>query len=201
MPMYCPYNAQRIIDAMRKLNYVVFEKEYDLNIVGVRSDDLNSNQFNDWICVFHKRDNGIWAFYAFQATTDPGLFWRQNPENVKGVGVIVPGQYRGLWKRGLHQGKYPALVQVGPVKVYRDSNRDGKLDLDPAKIETGVFGANLHRARAEAGASMNNDKWSAMCQVTAAAEDLGFILVLVDLQKLIRGYDTCSYTLLRESEV
>lgn len=197
----CPYTADKIIAAMLRKRHVVFQKEYDLNIVGVRSVDTQSNQFNDWLCVFHLRANGTWAFYALQATTDPGMHWRLNPEAAKGVAIVMPGQYRGLWKLGLHQGKYPALVQVAPIKVYRDADRDGLLEPDAAKVETGIFGINLHRARAEAGASTNVDKWSAGCQVVAADEDLDMILELVQLQKQVHGYDTVSYALLNAGDV
>lgn len=197
-----PHKPQQIIDAMERLKYAVFAAEYDLNLVGIRSADLNANTFNDWLCVFHYRKfTGTWAFYPMQCSTDPGLYWRKNPEAAKGVGAIVPGQYRGLWQLGMHQGKYPALVQCGPVKLYRDSNKNETLDLDPAKTDVGVFGINLHRAKAEAGASANVDKWSAGCQVLAAAEDLDLILHLVALQKQTHGSDKVSYTLLNQTDL
>ena len=79
MPQFCPYTAAKIMVAVNKLGYRWFDGEYDLNIVGVRSSDLQSNTFNDWLTVCHKRASGVWAFYGFQATTDPGTYWRAHP--------------------------------------------------------------------------------------------------------------------------
>ena len=44
--------------------------------------------------------------------------------NRSGVAILKPGQYRSSHKLRLHAGKYLALGQQKPVKVYRDSNRD-----------------------------------------------------------------------------
>lgn len=200
MPQYCPYTCARIADAVKSRRYAWAEAEYRLNVVGVRSADLQANTFNDWITVSHRRASGTWAFYAFAATTDPGLFWRENPENVKGVAMVVPGQYKDLWKRGLHQNKYPALVQAAHVTVYRDGNRDATLNPDAAVVETGIFGINCHRAR-ESGASAQVDKWSAGCQVFADSDDFAFLLTLVDRQSSSGGGERITYTLLDERDV
>lgn len=197
---YCPYTLARIADAVKSKKYAWFEGEYDLNVVGVRSNDLQSNGFNDWITVSHRRPSGVWAFYGFQATTDPGLYWREHPDNVKGVAMVVPGQYRGLWRRGLHQGKYDALVQAAPVTVYRDGNHDATLNPNAAVVETGMFGINCHRAR-ESGASVNVDKWSAGCQVFADSDDFQFLLTLCARQAVTGNGTAVTYTLLDERDV
>ena len=46
--------------------------------------------------------------------------------NVKGTAILVPGQYRGAYKIGFHKGKYKALVQAKPVKLYIDNDKDNK---------------------------------------------------------------------------
>lgn len=200
--MYCPYNWKNISEALKNKNYVIFNKEYNINIVGVRTTELQlqSNQFNDWICIFHRRNSGVVAFYGFQATTDPGIFWRQNPGNARGVGFLVPGQYRGMWKLGFHQGKYEAFVQESPVKLYRDNNKDAILDIDPKNIDVGLFGVNGHRAKDD-GASQRVDKWSAACQVWADSDDFAFALKLAKKQ-IETGYgDKFTYTLLVQKDV
>lgn len=198
--MFCPYTCGKIAEAVKAKRYVWFEGEYDLNLVGVRSADLQANTFNDWITVSHRRASGVWAFYAFQATTDPGLYWRENLDNVKGVAMVVPGQYRGLWKRGLHQGKYDALVQAAPVTVFRDGNRDATLAPNAAVVETGLFGINCHRAR-ESGASANVDKWSAGCQVVADSDDFQMLLTLCARQTVTGKGTAFTYTLLDERDI
>lgn len=196
---YCPYNVEKIISAMKRLGYVVFEGEYDLNIVGVRTNDLQANTFNDWICIFHKRKNGVWAFYAFQATTDPGVYWRENPMNVKGVAILMPGQYQKMWKDGEHKG-YPAFQQNTPVIVARDNDGDNVLEIDPNNLDQGMFGINGHHASYKAY-STYVDKWSAGCQVWADIDDHNFAMVLAKRQAAAGLGDEFTYTLLTENQI
>ena len=65
--------------------------------------------------------------------------------NKDGVAILKPGQYRGSHKLGLHQGKYEALRQKSPVKVYRDNNKDGDYDLIEENVQEGIFGINIHK--------------------------------------------------------
>ena len=81
-------------------------------------------------------------------------------------------QYRGSHKLRLHQGRYLALGQQRPVKVYRDRDEDGHYDFNPDTIDEGLFGINIHRATKHAGkTSTYVDKWSAGCQVIASNDD------------------------------
>ena len=157
---------KQVIETMNRLNYKVFDndsKPYNLNIVGVRTADMTPNVFNDFEYCFWKY-KGSWEGLKFQVTTDPGLYYLKNPLNTAGTAIIKPGQYPGLWQRGLHQGKYTALRQVGNISVYRDANRDGKYDIS-GKVYTGDnFGINNHRA-VENGRSIMVEKWSAGCVV------------------------------------
>lgn len=138
----------------------------NLNIWGVRSNDRSSNTFNDKICAFWKNtDSDEWRLIQFDATTDPGMYWRNNPMNQLGTAILKPGQYEGCWKIGKHKG-YEALVQHKPVIVFRDNNRDNILDIENPNVDihAGVFGINIHRANSN-GRSVQVDKWSAGCQV------------------------------------
>ena len=67
-----------IVRTLKKKGYAVFKNPggHDLNIVGIRTKDMTSNQFNDWLTVFYIF-NRTWNFFAFPATTDPGIFYRQ----------------------------------------------------------------------------------------------------------------------------
>lgn len=114
-----------------------------LNIVGWRNSLGRVNYFDDRISLYWK-DDGVWEGRDYQATTKPGNPFLKNPINPKGTAILVPGQYS--YKLGLHHGKYEALVQAGPVKVYRDNNRDLVYDLFRPTIEEGYFGINIHRA-------------------------------------------------------
>ena len=107
---------------------------------------------------------------------------------------MVPGQYRGLWRIGIHKGKYKALVQNRPVTVYRDNNKDSVYDIEAATINTGVYGINLHHAGTDS-TEVNN--WSAGCQVIARLRDFQQLMSIISKQ----NSNTFTYTLLKEEEL
>jgi len=180
---------------VKSKGYATFEtKSWDLNIIGVRKSNGTPNKFDDKIFVVAKNDSGTLQLWGWSATTDPGLYWMQNAMNKLGTAALVPGQYRGSWQIGNHRGK-PGLVQIKPVKTYRDGNRDGKIDLVESSISEGLYGINLHRAGAH---STVVDKWSAGCQVWANDADYEQFMALCQKQVAVNGYKTFTYTLLNE---
>ena len=200
------YTREQIEAAMASKGYKYFTgngKDYDVNIIGVRNSDTKgrvTNAFDDCVTISYKED-GEWKFHCFQATTDPGSHWEENLLNKKGVAILKPGQYRGSHKLGLHQGKYLALKQQKPVKVYRDNNRDGKYDLLEENIDEGIFGINIHRATGKAGGkSVRVDKWSAGCQVIAANDDWHVFLDICQSAREIWG-NSFTYTLLESNDI
>tara|TARA_R110001592_G_scaffold122340_1_gene328953 strand:+ start:840 stop:1460 length:621 start_codon:yes stop_codon:yes gene_type:complete len=159
----------------RKTDYLWFEKgDYNLNIVGVRNSNTKNevtNRFDDKITLSYKV-NGIWQFHSFNCTTDPGTHWVENIMREEGVAILKPGQYRGSHIIRKHQGRYDALGQDRPVKVYRDNNRDAYYNLHEDSVQEGIYGINIHRATKYANKkSTQVDKWSAGCQVIAANDD------------------------------
>src|SRR6478609_4254603 len=120
-------SLEQVIKSMQALGYKIQDSDaldYNLNLVGIRSNDMTPNQFNDWEYVFWKYA-GSWELVKFRITTDPGLFYLKNPANVEGTAIVKPGQYINVWSKGLHKGEYPALVQTGPITVFRDNDKDG----------------------------------------------------------------------------
>lgn len=167
------YKTEQIIAVLKAKGYPVFEKDdkpYNINLVGIRTLDNTVNVFNDWMTVFWKY-KGAWTLRFFPCTTDPGLYWLQNPENKLGTAIVKEGHYKGLWHIGMHQGKYKALTQKNPITVIRDYNRDANLDYNSGREETGIFGINCHRANSN-GKSVLVDKWSAGCMVLQNREIL-----------------------------
>ena len=157
----CPA-VENIVAVMRGKQYRVFENPngHDLNLVGIRNSSSSANQFDDWLCTFYWFD-GVWNLFAFPGTTDPGIYYRENPLNLRGTAIMKPGQYRGAYKVGRHKG-YKALQQVGSITVYRDANGDAELDTTGA-TEQGINAINIHRAN-RIRASTRVEKWSAGCQ-------------------------------------
>ena len=158
-----------LLDYVESLDHVVFTQGlYNVNIIGIRSRVNRPNEFDDRMCVVFKDELG-WVTRTWACTTDPGKYWLEHPSNVEGTAILVPDQYRGAYKIGKHRGQYDALVQRGGrVAVYRDSNRDMILNMDPENTQEGYFGINIHKAGAS---STQVNKWSAGCQVFANAED------------------------------
>jgi hypothetical protein len=111
------------------------------------------------------------------------------------------GQYRSSHKIGLHQGKYEALRQQKPVKVYRDNNLDGKYDLNENTVQEGIFGINIHRATGiEGKTSTQIDKWSAGCQVIAANADFKLFMEIANKAKDVWG-NSFTYTLIESKDI
>ncbi len=187
----------------KDLGYKIFTKyNYDLNLIACRSPSRESGKFDDmFYCIYRLGDRYIQEGYA--CTTDAGLYWMHNPSKVTGTAILVAGQYRNVYKLDLHGGKYLALCQRGgKVSVYRDSDRDEILDHDPATIESGYFGINIHRASAhsteESGLTENVGRYSAGCVVIQNRDDFNRLIALAKKQKELLGYDTFSLTLLED---
>lgn len=120
---------QRTFD---KLGYVFFslDKPYNFNLVGIRSNNIESDDFDDIIYCVYKDNNGVLVEHIIEATTDPGLYYLMNPLTTGGTAILCEGQHRGAFQLGLHKGQYKALVQLIPLPVIRDFNKDGILDFN-----------------------------------------------------------------------
>ncbi len=176
-------------------------KGYDVNIVGIRNSETDgkiTNHFDDNLTISYKID-GEWKFHSWPATTDPGQYWMDHPMNSKGTAVLVPGQYRGSHKIRLHQGKYEALGQRKPVKVYRDNNLDDVYDTDEATITEGVYGINIHRSNPY-DESYYVNKWSAGCQVFKKVDDFHEFMDICRKAREIHG-NSFSYTLIESKDI
>lgn len=189
-----PLNILRVLKTKGYATFEQDDKNFNLNIIGIRTIDKTANLFNDRMIILWKY-YGYWNSLIFPITTDPGLYWRKNPMNVKGTAILKPGQYRGMWAIGKHQGKYDALKQVKDCTVYRDGNRDHILDAH-GETDTGLFGINHHKAGTH---SSQVDKWSAGCQVQPNKQLFEFEMQLFR-QAAENWGNSFTYTLLEEKD-
>ena len=192
------YDFEKLFKAK---GYAFFTKgQYNLNIIGVRSAGATiTNSFDDVLVLIYKSPTGAWQRQVYQITTDPGRYYMLNPTNRKGTAILVPGQYRGTYKIDKHRGKYNALCQKNkPVKVYRDSNKDNVYDWNPATLEEGLFGINIHKA---GKLSTRVDTWSAGCQVFANDEDFKHFMSYCQKQIAAGLGNSFTYTLLKEEDL
>ena len=195
------YTREQIERAVKAKGYVWFEdtanKGFDVNIVGVRNASTGkkvTNVFDDVITVSYK-DGGVWKYLEWANTTDPGKKGVEQFHNKDGVARLVEGQYRGSHTIGLHQGKYEALRQQKPLKVFRDSNKD--LVYDENKITEGIYGINIHKAGQD---STWVENWSEGCQVFKRVKDFDEFMKIVKKSKNIHG-NSFTYTLINSADI
>jgi hypothetical protein len=184
--------------AMKAKGYAFFENgDYNINIIGIRNSDTGNkvtNVFDDLLTVSYKIGD-VWHFKKWAATTDPGTKGVKEFHNAQGVARLVPGQYRGSHAIGLHQGKYEALKQGKPVKVYRDANKD--MTYDTKLITEGIYGINIHKAGAD---STYVENWSEGCQVFKKSADFDEFMALVKKAATLHG-NSFTYTLLESKDL
>jgi hypothetical protein len=186
----------KILAALKRSGFKVYDRPYELNIVGIRSASTRANSFDDTMNVIYRNGAGGWKIHSWPCTTDPGTFWLKSPMNPQGTAILKGNmQYEGAYGIGLHKGKYKALCQInGPVTVIRDYNRDDHLDFWNGTEARGSFGINIHHA-SFTGTSNTVDKWSAGCQVFSNIGDFNEFMALCEKHRDLYG-NRFTYTLL-----
>ena len=191
------YNFEKLF---KDKGYAWFTKgSYNLNIIGIRSNNNKvTDKYDDILVVDYNTDNGH-KRVCYTITTEPGKYYMQNLCNPKGAAILVPGQYRGCWQIGLHRGKYKALCQRKAVKVYRDNNKDLIYNMTPKSIDKGIFGINIHRSNKTCICD-TIDKYSAGCQVFNDPVEFNAFMRLCETQRKFYG-NTFTYTLINEEDM
>ena len=146
-------NVALVIEECQKKGYYLARGVDAYNIIyieGVNPDfTSNSNSIDHWNdirAILTIEHNGRAYFRnVWRATVNTGRPYTDNPMNPHGAANLEPGQY-WAWQAGRHitgSMNQEALVQVKPVPVRRDGNRDGRSKND--KIEDWeVIGLNQH---------------------------------------------------------
>ncbi|MDY6782546.1 MAG: DUF4231 domain-containing protein [Cyanobacteriota bacterium] len=158
--------ASRIARFMTRKGYYLPRGDRRYSIVYVQSVNenfqLTSNTPDAWDdrrIVLEVNNKGVPRIVNhWVATCDPGRHYTLSPMNPGGAAQVAFGQYKA-WQHGLHTG-YPALVQVGAVDIYRDSNKSFKRDTALIKASTGN-GINQHHG----GNAAKVGRYSAGCLV------------------------------------
>lgn len=168
------FSVESVMAALQRKGYAIKtsdEKNYNLNLVGIRNDKARVNYFDDFLFVFWKF-GGAWLTRTYPITTYPGIVYlADHLVNRKGTAILKEGHYPNSHRVGMHHRNkptgYEALIQVGDLTVYRDKTLDGKIDLDPSTLDTGDdFAVNIHHAK-PGGLTTNVGPFSAGCQVFA----------------------------------
>lgn len=141
-------DLEDLVSVMERKGFAVFgdsPRDFNLNIVGIRDSRARLDRFSCRLVVFWTHA-GETQVRRFTITTLPGSkYLVDRLLSRKGCAILVPGQYRSVYKLDFHLGKYEALCQRGgTVRVYRDGDRDHVFDMEPDTIEGGWFGINIH---------------------------------------------------------
>ncbi len=180
-------------------------------IVGVRSNEDESNIYDDKFYVYEGDDTGLTERQKFitvlTGTTHPGLdilkggFLRFNR---KGAAVLAADRcYYDMWRYIYRTSRGHELRQVNPVTVYRDGDKDGKAEEIGTPI-VGLYGINFHTNTFK---WYNNvirwtiGAWSAGCQVTNQRDKFLELLLWFKKAKANGSQKYVTYFLLNEFEV
>jgi hypothetical protein len=137
---------QDVIKSAQNLGYAIDKRPNKLNLIGVRNSNATSQEsFDDQIAYFTYDTNGNLVGKVVPATTDPSTYFLRSPINKKGAAILKSGQYKDAYALGLHRNKYEALVQVKPVTVIRDADRNALINYF-APTQTGLYGINIHKS-------------------------------------------------------
>lgn len=186
------YTDKQILERVKSLNsFKGIPQGYW--IVGVRSEEDAPNKYDDKFYLF----NGEQFVKVVTGTTNPGTPILQGgylKYNRVGAAVVKADEvYYDVWKFGLHQGKMPALKQVGPFIVYRDGDKDGKSEEIGAPITGSGYGINFHTCSyLDKVVGENIGGWSAGCQVVNNTEQYYMVI------NLIKNQNRITYCLLKE---
>lgn len=144
----------KVIKYMRARNYFISRHSDCKNIIyleGMNSDGSPNayapNKFNDLRVVYSVDAQGRLDFQTsmWDGTTEPGRFWTVQPMNRKGAARIAFNQYKAGVVGTHHPNSasaHEALVQVEPITVCRDLNKDLRRTWD--ELDTGLFAINQH---------------------------------------------------------
>ena len=202
--MHARLIKEQVETALKRKGYAFFDgnKKYNLNLVGIRNSSGSAKKFDDTLLVLYRDDDKDWELLSCEITTEPGPSILRKPINEAGTAILVPDQYRGVYKIDTHGGKnrHIALCQRnGPVKVYRDTDKDGIPETVGREIQEGMFGINIHRhARPDEKEYVGGS--SAGCQVFKSSRQFAQFMDVCNRAADKYG-NSFTYTLIKEKDL
>lgn len=216
-------DADKILAAMKKKGYVINERPYEVNIVGIRRQYEGmkySNAFKDDLYVIYKTDGTNWKASKYKITTMPGYYsamvvngkLKKDPTgkspNVKqssvmlsrgtppnnGMGILMEAQYLNIYQIGEHCGA-PAMKTLGEQKFYRDNSVGDVIKYTGQG--KGYAGMLIHRGY-PGGSAVNN--WSEGCNVFATESELKKFFEICEEHRKRYG-NKFHYTLMLERDL
>lgn len=192
-------SIDKLIRFLKSKNYVVYDKQFNLNIIGMRNPSKDSgkpsNKFDDKMYVFYKNGNNNWVLHSYDITVVPG--YNVGTDIIGNNRAILQlGQYIDQYRLGFHQGKSDhKCLKFATTVVHRNNNSKKYNYLAPT--EKGSFGINIHRSGNPQGNNVFN--WSEGCQVFKLYAAWSQFIKLCEKQESV-GKKTFTYTLCKRSE-
>ena len=207
-----------IIKAMRKKNYIIYLKPYQINMVGIRAPiNTNINKFNDWMVLFWWEKDGDnnqenCKYKLYRITTVPGINARtgKDPMAPDGSGWLIESQFVDMYKFGYFNigsktQVFDTLVTNKPVqKVYRSKYNSAAILTSykqQGPYDAGMFVHRSSYAKSGSADSINIGKWSYGCQVFAILDNFLEFYSILNTSKQKTGKSSFTYTILAESDV
>lgn len=203
---------EKLVWFMKSKNYVVYENNHELNIVGMRS--INkiegdvTNKFDETMYVFYRDENSNWNLSEFSITTVPGLVPppQNNPKLEvlpEKVAMLRLGQYVEQLKMSNfgdpnNENMYHKCLAFENCAIHRNTEPDF-YDWD-SPTEIGPFPVSIHRASKRYPSVEKVYIYSKGSQVFKSLNQYDHFMKLVDNQINKAKKDKFTYTLLSEKE-
>ena len=192
------YLAEELVERVKQLrDFKTIPSNYW--IIGVRNPEDNPDKFDDTFYLMRGEE----LIVETTGTTNAGVSILQGgykKYNKEGAAIVESNRiYYNVWKYGLHQGKIPALKQLGAkITIYRDGDGDRKAE-EIGRRSSGYYGINFHIDQHNINAadkkSVRIGGWSAGCQVLDNLEKYKEIIELTKKQRFV------TYCLLKEFSI
>jgi hypothetical protein len=141
------YTDKQLIDRMKSLpSYLYVPK--GMHIIVVRSEEDAPDKYDDKLYLF----KGEKCMDVMSCTSNSGLYglrywakWSKFGTAVIKFDEIYYNSFQKTDGKKIrhHKGKMQALRQIAPLKYYRDSNKDNKID-ETGRIHEGINHTNVH---------------------------------------------------------
>lgn len=204
--------GEYILEQLKKINYDVYTKPFEMNIVGVRYQNEGSsytNKFSDRLYLIYKNEQDVTKCAWYPISTIPGKYGSSKDKTLHkdldkirkrgGLGILQPAQYKNSWSIGEYHGE--KCLRPGVQKFFRDNNY-GEDKITYSKSDSGNAGMLIHKGfnRSQGKNTYGVYNWSEGCQVIQSPTDLDQIFYLLDKHKAKYG-NKFTYTLITKDDV
>jgi hypothetical protein len=221
------YAIDKVVKAMHEKGYRIHQKPYVPNITGIRTcDPVNEfndtlllfwkDNKNAWkhkeyrvttdpgkdylVEPENEKGTAILSEGQYRDAFKHGVHKKSLKNRIESrvYRVARPFLPKNLRKKLSYlAASHNALVQSRPLTVYRDNNKDEKLDFDESTKETGMFFLNIHRSDAESAVEKVG-KYSAGCQTFKDPKEYDEFIGMLEGSLRQDAYD---YTLMRDVDL